>query len=92
MLYALFGTSAVNVKAGNLVSRNNPGMEVSLAFQVGEQHYRVVRGPKKAELHQDSALVASGQNPVTAMIESLIGDAKSFLTFQTARQGRHQAC
>ncbi len=87
VLYALFGTSAVNVKAGNLVSRNNPGMEVSLTFQVGEQHYQVVRGPKKAELRQDSALVASGQNPVTAMIESLIGDAKSFLTFQTARQG-----
>ena len=87
VLYALFGTSAVNVKAGNLVSRSNTGMEVSLAFQVGEQHYRVVWGPKKAELHQDSALVASGQNPVTAMIESLIGDAKSFLTFQTARQG-----
>ena len=30
VLYALFGTSAVNVKAGNLVSRNNPGMEVVL--------------------------------------------------------------
>ena len=87
VLYALFGTSAVNVKAGNLVSRNNQGMEVALDFQVGGQRYRVVRGPKKAELYQDIALVASGQTPVTAMIESLIGDAKSFLTFQTARQG-----
>ena len=87
VLYALFGTSAVNVKAGNLVSRNNPGMEVVLDFQVADQRYRVVRGPKKAELYQDIALVASGQTPVTAMIESLIGDAKSFLTFQTARQG-----
>ena len=87
VLYALFGTSAVNVKAGNLVSRNNPGMEVNLTFQVGEQPYHVVRGPKKAELYRGGIMAASGQTPVTAMIESLIGDAKSFLTFQTARQG-----
>ena len=87
VLYALFGTSAVNVKAGNLVSRSNTGMEVVLDFQVGGQSYLVIRGPKKAELYQGIALVASGQTPVTAMIESLIGDAKSFLPFQTARQG-----
>ena len=87
VLYALFGTSAVNVKAGNLVARNNTGMEVNLTFQVGEQPYHVVRGPKKAELYRGGILAASGQTPVTAMIESLIGDAKSFLTFQTARQG-----
>lgn len=87
VLYALFGTSAVNVRAGNLVARSGSGMEVSLTFQVGAQPYQVVRGPRRAELYQDIALVASGQNPVTAMIESLIGDSKSFLTFQTARQG-----
>ena len=87
VLYALFGTSAVNVKAGNLVSRNNPGMEVVLDFQVADQRYRVVRGPKRAELYRGGILAASGQTPVTAMIESLIGDSKSFLTFQTARQG-----
>lgn len=87
VLYALFGTSAVNVKAANLVARNGQGMEVSLTFQVGEQPYHVVRGPKRAELYRGGILAASGQTPVTAMIESLIGDAKSFLTFQTARQG-----
>lgn len=87
VLYALFGSTASQVRAVNLVTRGEKTMEVQLVFRAGDREYAVTRGPNKAELRLNNEVVASGQNPVTAMIESLIGDAKSFLTFQTARQG-----
>jgi exonuclease SbcC len=87
ILYALFGTSAVPVKAANLTTRGQKGMEAVVSFTAAGQNYEVRRGRNTAELRRAGEVVASGQNPVTAMVESLIGDAKSFLTFQTARQG-----
>ncbi len=91
LLYALFGSTAVQVRAANLVTRGEKSMEVQLVFRVhgldNQQDYTVTRGLNKAELRLNGEVVASGQTPVTAMIQSLIGEAKSFLTYQTARQG-----
>lgn len=91
LLYALFGSTAVQVKAANLVTRGEKSMEVQLVFRVhgltGHQDYTVTRGLNKAELRLNGEVVASGQTPVTAMIQSLIGEAKSFLTYQCSKQG-----
>ena len=91
LLYALFGSTAVQVRAANLVTRGEKSMEVQLVFRVhgldNHQDYTVTRGLNKAELRLNGEVVASGQTPVTAMIQSLIGEAKSFLMYQTSRQG-----
>lgn len=87
ILYALFGTSAVPVRAANLVTRGEKNMEVQLVFRAQGDEYKVVRGPSRAELWRGDQIVASGQTPVTGMIQALVGDARSFLTYQVAKQG-----
>ena len=91
ILYSLYGSTAVPVRSHNLVSRGEKTLEATLVFRVhgldNHQDYTVTRGLNKAELRLNGEVVASGQTPVTAMIQSLIGEAKSFLTYQTARQG-----
>ena len=88
ILYALFGTSAVPVKAGNLVRLSESAMEVQLDFRLGRL-YTVRRGTKGAVLFEDSRTdpIASGQTAVTCKIEELIGkSAKDFVSFNVARQ------
>lgn len=87
VLYALFGTSAVPVRAANLVTWGEKRMEVQLVFRANDQVYRVVRGSAGATLFHGEHVVASGQTPVTGMVQELIGDARSFLTYQVAKQG-----
>ncbi len=91
VIYCLFSGSALAIRNNNLVSRGEKTLEATLVFRVhgltGHQDYTVTRGLNKAELRLNGEVVASGQTPVTAMIQSLIGEAKSFLTYQTARQG-----
>lgn len=91
ILYSLYGSTAVPVRSHNLVSRGEKTLEATLVFRVhglnNQQDYTVTRGLNKAELRLNGEVVASGQTPVTAMIQSLIGEAKSFLMYQTSRQG-----
>ena len=91
VIFALFGGSALAIRNNNLVSRGEKTLEATLVFRVhslnNHHDYTVTRGLNKAELRLNGEVVASGQTPVTAMIQSLIGEAKSFLMYQTARQG-----
>ena len=45
LLYALFGSTASQVRAANLVSRGEKTMEVQLVFRSGDLEYEVTRGP-----------------------------------------------
>lgn len=91
ILYSLFSGSALAIRNNNLVSRGEKTLEATLVFRVhglnNHHDYTVTRGLNKAELRLNGEVVASGQTPVTAMIQSLIGEAKSFLMYQTSRQG-----
>jgi DNA repair exonuclease SbcCD ATPase subunit len=87
VLYALFGTSAVPVKAASLVNQSAQTMEVELVFELADQLYTVRRGTKGALLRQDGTVLASGQTAVTAAMEALLNcSAKDFIAFQVARQ------
>jgi DNA repair exonuclease SbcCD ATPase subunit len=87
VLYALFGTSAVPVKAASLVNQSAQTMEVELTFDLGDQSYSVRRGTKGALLRQHGTVLASGQTAVTAAVEALFNcTAKDFIAFQVARQ------
>lgn len=87
ILFALFGSSAVPVKASNLVTRGHRSLQVQLGFQLGDDVYVAERGTRGASLSRAGEVVASGQTAVTAMVEALLHtDAKSFLAFSVARQ------
>jgi exonuclease SbcC len=87
ILYALFGTSAVPVKAGNLATRGEKSFLVELEFAVSGQDYRIERGKTKAVLYKGQELLASGQTQVTQAVEDVLGvSAKNFLSFNTAQQ------
>lgn len=88
ILYALFGTGAVPVKAANLINQSAQTMEVELTISLGDRRLIISRGPKGAVCYDATGMpVASGQNQVTAYVESLLGTtSKAFLAFQVARQ------
>lgn len=87
ILYALFGTSAVPVKATNLATRGEKSFLVELEFEVAGVPYRVERGKTKAALYRSLDHLATGQTQVTQEIERLIGaSARNFLTFNVAQQ------
>ena len=83
ILYALFGSTATNVKSKDLTTNGKSGMSVELEF--GD--YRVVRGASKASLFFNDELIATGQTTVTREIENVLGlTAKNFLNFRTVMQ------
>ncbi|NCC40478.1 MAG: hypothetical protein EOM21_13680 [Gammaproteobacteria bacterium] len=88
ILYALFGSSAVPVKASSLVTQSSSDpMLVELEIGLNDGVYTVQRGTKGALLQRGAGVLASGQTAVTAAVEDLLGiDAKSFTNFQVARQ------
>ncbi len=87
ILYALFGTSGVNITAKHLATRGEKKPTVDLDFAVGGLDYHLSRSPDRCELWQGTELIATGTTGVTAKVEALIGPAKSFLHYQVARQG-----
>ena len=86
---ALFGVSAGKVKAEGLTGPDGPSWWVGLSFQLKGREFFVERSPRKALLTEAGreTPLASGHSAVTAEIESLIGSASAFLTFQVALQG-----
>lgn len=88
--FALFGTRATPGTAADLTTHGESGMEVALTFEAGGGTYQVVRSLKSASLTKrgDETPMATGNTPVTAEIEHLIGvSMRDFLDFQVTRQG-----
>lgn len=87
--YALFGTSAAKVQAGNLAGPQCSTWNVRLGFTLHSENYTVERGPRKALLLREGLKdpLASGHSAVTAEIESMIGSQAAFMAYQAALQG-----
>jgi exonuclease SbcC len=91
ILFSLFGAAAAGAKE-HLTSWGETKMLVSTTLLLGNLGEVVIRrGGTKAELWQEDTLLASGQSPVTKMVEEHLGmDAKLFKSMLYAGQGETQ--
>ena len=91
ILFSLFGASAAGAKE-HLTTWGETKMQVTTNMLLGELgDVTIRRGGTKAEIWKDGNLLASGQTPVTQMIEEKLGmDAKLFKSMLYAGQGETQ--
>ncbi|MEN6303759.1 MAG: AAA family ATPase [Armatimonadia bacterium] len=87
ILYALFGTEATGIPSKGISTRGGQRAVVELGFTVDGVRYDVLRSQSKCELRRGDTLLATGTTGVTAQIESMIGPAKGFISYQVAEQG-----
>ena len=90
--FALFGVKATPGTAADLTTFGETDMRVELEFEAEGKVYTVTRGLKSATLTCDGVKKATGNSPVTAEIEHLIGmSMRSFLDFNVTSQGEADA-
>jgi len=90
--FALFGVKATPGTAADLTTHGETDMRVELEFEAEGKVYTVSRGLKSATLTCEGVKKATGNSPVTAEIEHLIGmSMRSFLDFNVTLQGEADA-
>lgn len=90
--FTLFGVKATPGTAADLTTFGETDMKVELEFEAGGKVYTVTRGLKSATLTCEGVKKATGNSPVTAEIEHLIGmSMRDYLDFCVTRQGEADA-
>ncbi len=90
--FVLFGVKATPGTSADLTTFGETDMKVELEFEASGKTYTVTRGLKSATLTCEGVKKATGNSPVTAEIEHLIGmSMRDYLDFCVTRQGEADA-
>ena len=88
VLYCLFGSSIVDVKAGDLVAKGKKGFQATLEFMLQDKPYTVTRSKMSATLKQGDKTIATSHTDVNKEIESLLGvSGRNFKLLNASQQG-----